>query len=320
MDLELLKTFGEALFLIHTEDLDRLVRWIQRTAAAQDLTSMLQRFVRGRLRYGPAQRSDRVTGPVRGERVRFWDPAEAWHMGDLAIFPEPVMRDRVRAFTPHIGEIVRVQGGGITVRIDRRPGTQVYGTTSTQQGGQALMRWRRSVEDLVRALPDRGDESSLTDYALYCYGETVATDLLAALRQDGRFIVMEGQWFLRSLAVRFDRTQLDGLAQAMLVVTDKPMTAAELLPLVPPPVAAGAAGLFGLALSLQEHPDLFANVDAGVRPRWVLSGAPSGDYTARLAAYDPETWDVLCEPGDALDAATVQRLWSLGLLPVVLAR
>ena len=182
------------------------------------------------------------------------------------------------------------------------------------------MRWRRSVEDLVRVLPDRSDESSLIDYALYRFGERVATSLLNALRQDVRFVAMEGQWFLRSLAVRSDRTQLDGLAQAMLVAADRPMTAAELLPLVPPPVAEGAAGLFGLALTLQEHPDLFANVDAGPRPRWVLTGAPSGHYTARLAAYDPETWDVLCEPGEALDAATLQRLWSLGLLPVVLAR
>jgi len=320
MDLELLQTFGEALFLVHTEDLRRLARRIQHTVAAQDLTSMVRRFVRGRLRYGPVQRGNRVTGPLHGERVRFWDPAKAWHMGDLAIFPEPVMRDRMRVFTPRIGQIVRIQGGGVTVRIDGRPGTHVYGTTSTQQGGQALMRWRRSVEDLVRVLPDRSDEASLIDYALYRFGETVATNLLSALRHDGRFVAMDGQWFLRSLAVQSDRRQLDGLAQAMLVAVDRPMTAAELLPLVPPPVAGGAAGLFGLALSLQEHPDLFANVDSGARPRWVLTSAPSGDYTARLAAYDPETWDVLCEPGEALDAATVQRLWSLGLLPAVLAR
>lgn len=320
MALELLQRYGDALFLVHTEDLNRLARWIRRTAEEQDLTSMVRRFVRGRLRYGPAQRGKLVTGPVRSELVRLWDPAKAWHMGDLAIFPESVMRDRVRAFTPRIGEIVRVQGGGVTVRIDGRPGTQVYGTASTQQGGEALMRWRRSVEDLVRALPDRSDESSLIEYALYHFGEGAATNLLGALRQDGRFIAIEGQWLLRSQAIGPDRAQLNGLARAMLVAADRPMTAAELLPLVPPPVAAGAAGLFGLALSLQERPELFSNVDAGARPRWVLSDAPPGEYTARLAAYDPETWDVLCEPGDTLDTATVQRLWSLGLLPVVLAR
>lgn len=320
MHLELLETFGEALFLVHTEDLRRLERRIQHTAAAQDLTSMARRFVRGRLRYGPVQRGKKVTGPVRGERVRFWDPAKAWHVGDLAIFPEPVVRDRMRVFTPRIGQIIRIRGGGVTVRIDGLPGTHVYGTTSTQHGGQALMRWRQSVEDLVRVLPDRSDEPSLIDYALYSFGETVATNLVSALRQDGRFVALGGQWFLRSLAVRFDRRQLDGLAQAMLVTADRPMTAGELLLLVPPPVARGAAGLFGLALSLQEHPDLFSNVDTGNRPRWVLNGAPGGDYTARLAAYDPDTWDVLCEPGEALEAATVQRLWSLGLLPAVLAR
>jgi len=242
MDLKLLQTFGEALFLVHTEDLNRLVRWIRRTAAAQDLTSMVRRFVRGRLQYGPVQRGNRVTGPVRGERVRFWDPAKAWHTGDLAIFPEPEVRDRIRVFTPRIGQIVRIHGGGVTVRIDGRQGTHVYGTTSTQQGGEALKRWRRSVEDLVRVLPDRSDEPSLIDFALYRFGERVTTDLLNALRQDGRFLAMEGQWFLRSLAVRSDRTQLVGLAQVMLMAVDRPVTAAELLPLVPPPVAGGGGG------------------------------------------------------------------------------
>lgn len=319
MDLDNLQYYGESLFLVYREDLNRLARWLQLRASAQDLTTLLRRFVRGRLRYGPVQRGTLVTDTVREGLVRFWDPSKAWQVGDLAIFPEPVMRDRVRAFTPAIGEVIRMQGNGAMVRIDGRPSPQVFGTASSQQGGSALRHWRRSVEDLVRALPDRSDELSSIDYTLYRFGEAAAANLLSALRQDIRFVTLEGQWFLRSLVVSPSPAQLDGLAYAMLLA-DRPMTVAELLPLVPPPATSGAAGRFGLSLCLQERPDLFYNVDDGARPRWALSGVPPGDYVARFAAYDPETGDVLCEPGDGLDAATVQRLWALGLLRAVVAR
>jgi len=319
MALQRLQTYGEALFDVYADDLSRLERWLRRRGSAETLTTLVRRFVRGRLRYGPERRGDHIAGPAPEDIVRFWDPAKAWRLGDLAIFPEPATQDRVRAFAPRVGQIVRVQGNAVTVRIDGRPGTQVYGTTSRDEGGHALVRWRQSVEDVVRALPYRSDEASLVDYALYCFGEAAATNLLSGLQQDVRFVVLEGQWFLRSLAAPLTRAQLEAVAEGMLGAGDAPLSVADLLPLVPPPVAPRAEGLYGLALSLREHPDLFAYVEGGMRSRWVLANPPSTEYVARLAAFDPETLEVLCEPGERLDAPTVQRLWSLDLLRTVVA-
>jgi hypothetical protein len=106
----------------------------------------------------------------------------------------------------------------------------------------------------------------------------------------------------------------------MLYAVDRPLTAAELLRWVPPPVPAGDSGLFGLVLRLYERPDLFRNVDSDARPRWVLAGPPPGDLVARYAAFDPESYALLCEPGEALAPEMVQRLWQVGLLGSVVER
>lgn len=114
--------------------------------------------------------------------------------------------------------------------------------------------------------------------------------------------------------------QLEGLAYAMVAAADRPLTVGEMLPLLPAPSSQGDAGLFGLALGLYQRPDLFLNIDSEPRPRYSLAAPPPGDYTARNAAFDPQTYGLLCEVGDTLTPETVQRLWELGLLSTVIER
>lgn len=320
------------LFAVYREDLDRLSRWIRRTGAGQTLTVLARRFTRGRLRYGPVSDKTPLPASDAPEIVRLWDPAKAWHEGDWAIFATSRASGRDQGSRPCFGEVVRVHGASVRVRRDGQPDTQVYGTTTTRGAGDAVDRWRSSIEALVTAARDRaaraepadgggdGDEAARIDYTLWIQGESIFGALLAALRHDPRFMVLEGRWFLRSLATRPSRLQMEGLARRLLVDVERPLTVDEMLPLVPPPVAAGDAGRYGLSLALGECPDLFACVVPGSWSRWVLHHPPDGTYTARLAAYDPESGVVLCEPGEVLERGIVERLWTLDLLRAVLAR
>ena len=97
----------------------------------------------------------------------------------------------------------------------------------------------------------------------------------------------------------------------------EPQAVVELLPLVHPPLADGDPGLFGLYLAMRQRDDLFANADPGQRPRWARAGPPSGSFTPRFAAYDPQTYEVLCLADQAASPQTVQRLWELDLLQAV---
>ena len=236
--------------------------------------------------------------------------------------------------------MIRVHGNGrsLLVRIDGFPGTRVYGTASRDRAIEHVVEWRKSVEDLVKFLSERTSDSTFApgegatcedgdldaeawiDYVLWQCGEGIATALVDTMRQDARFVSLEGRWFLRSLAVVPSGPQVDRLARVLLSASDHPLTVDEMLPWLPSPAAVGDAGRFGLALALFGRPDLFTNLDADTWPRWVLAGPPIGTYTARYAAFDPETMDVLCEPGESLTPGVVERLWALGLLASVVAR
>lgn len=307
-------------FCICGRDLSRIAGRIRVTRRAEDLTTLARRFIEDRLESGPP-RDAAIAHPVtEGDRVRLWDPADAWHAGDRGLFAVPAPGEASRSYSPCVGEVMQVRGKGVVVRLDGEPGTRIYGAAPALGDALGVVEWRQSIEDLVRDLLGRTDRRSRVDLVFWCYGETIVATLLTALRNDHRFVSLEGRWYLRSAATVPSVVQLDGLAHAMLSSADRPMAVSELLRWVPPPVPAGDGGLFGLALGLHQRPDVFANVDSDTRSRWVLAGPPPGAYIARYAAYDPESFALLCEPGESLDEAVVQRLWSLDFLGTVAVR
>ncbi len=301
-------------FRVCRRDLDRVARRMGRKQEAYTLTTIVRQIVRGRLRYAPERNTTLDLGDAPAP-MPIWDPGGPWQVGDWAIFATPVNRHGTGMLALSAGEVVKHSGRGVVVRIDGVRGTRVYGMAARARGDEYLDQWRRSVEDLVTMLRDRENDRSRVDYVLWKYGTGIFGAVRDALRNDTRFVVLDGGWFLKSKAVRPDSSLLEALARAILAV-DHPLTVAELLRYLPSSNV-GAPGLYGLALALHERPDLFSPIGPAPRARWVLGGPPPGSYVAHLAAYDPETGDVLCEPGDRLEADAVQRLWSLGLLAVV---
>ncbi|MGC9521324.1 MAG: hypothetical protein ACP5HG_05515 [Anaerolineae bacterium] len=312
--------FRRELFRVRTRDLDRIARRMERYGEARDLTQLLRRFVRGRLRYG-AERGDLIgVTAERGEAVRLWDPAEVWREGDWAVFAVPALRDRDRPFVPCLGEIVKVQGQGVIARVDGHAGTRVFGIATAEGRNGAVAQWRQSLEALVAKLSERDDERSRIERAIWSHGAAIASDLRAALSGDVRFVALDGRWMLRRLAVAPTGNQLEDLARRMVFDADRPLPAEELLRWLVPPKQVGDAGVFGLAIALNERPDLFARIPSGARTRWVVSALPPGPYRARFAAYDPATYELLCEPGETLSAEAAQRLWKLNLLSIIAER
>lgn len=169
----------------------------------------------------------------------------------------------------------------------------------------------------MAARRDTKDVETQVEYVILEHGERVVSQLLDALRADERFVCLAGHWFLRELAVSPTEEQLTTLAWAM-VSLEEPQSTAELVPRVEPPLAESDPGLFGLYLAMRDRPDLFENADPGQRPRWVLAGQPPGSCIPQYAAYDPETYEILCLPGKSAPPETVKRLWNLGLLKAVL--
>jgi hypothetical protein len=301
-------------FQVTEADLDRIEKHIRETSQAQELTTLAQRVVRGRLRYGPEEQSVPAQSQwTEDESVRLWDPGAQWEIGDHAIVAVGFLEEGSTVHKPFVGEITQIKEGTASVRIDALEETRKY---NTQESADTLEKWRRFVQGLVEARRGARDIETQTEYVILEHGKRVISQLLEALRTDDRFVRLAGRWFLRELVVPVTDEQLSALAWAM-VPLDEPKSTADLVPLLDPPLAEGDPGLFGLYLAMRES-DRFENADPGQRPRWVLAGPPPGTCTAQHAVYDPETYEVLCLPGESISADVVEQLWEAQLLQAVL--
>lgn len=301
-------------FQVTQADLDRIANYIRRTGQAHDLTTMARRVVRGRLRYGPETSAPVLTDWVDDASVRLWDPAGEWKVGDHVIVLHFQKKEGKWVNEPSIGEITRVEPHQVSVHLDS-------GRLTTYQralpGSEDAHNWRETVQKVVAERLRAPEPEEQAGAVLLTHGNRIAGQLLSALDADQRFVHLAGRWFLRELAVQPTDAQLASLAWAMLSL-EEPQPTEALVPLVRPPLAEGDPGLFGLYLAMQERTNLFCNVDSPQYPRWVLAGLPPGSCTPRRAAYDPETYEVLCLPGQSIPPETVRRLWDLDLLRAVM--
>lgn len=302
-------------FTVTTADLERLGDFMAETRQAHDLTALAQRIVRGRLRHGTDLTDPALKAASRGgERVRLWDPSVAWELGDRVIVAVGVAVEGRTIHAPYVGEIVSEQDNKVRIQIDALNEHRDY---SVAESSENLQKWRKFVENLVRSRRGSQDENTQMEYVLLRFGERLVTQVLNALKQDSRFIELDGRWFLRQLAAFPTEEQLGFLAWKM-VPFHEPRSTVDLVSLIQPPLAAGDAGVFGLYLALRQYPALFGNADPGLRPRWRLVGPPPGAGMARNAAYDPATYTVLCMPGETLAPELVARLWNLELLEAII--
>jgi len=304
-------------FQVTQADLDRIAAHIRDIGQAHDLTALARRVVRGRLHYGPETASTPVQpGWADDPSVRLWDPAGEWSEGDHAIVAVCFREGDRKWYEPFVGEVIKIETDKVRIQIDALGESRSY-STRARYSADDLQKWRRLVEELVEARRGTKDVKTQVEYVILEHGEWVLSQLLDGLRADERFVRLAGRWFLRELTVLLTEEQLAALAWAM-VSLEEPQPTADLIPQVTPPLAEGDLGLFGLYLAMRDHPDLFENVDPGKRPRWVLAGPPPGSCTLQHAAYDPETYEVLCLPGEPVPPEAVGRLWGLGLLKAVL--
>ncbi len=303
-------------FQVTEADLDRIEQRIRETNEAHDLTALARRVVRGRLRYGP-EKSPEVEAALKSDAsVRLWDAEEEWEAGDQVIVVARDKRKNQWFRAPYIGEVVRIREGEnrVEIRIDAKGKTITYSTKPNPAQGESYERWRRKLRDLITPLRGTRDVERQVDYVLFQH-EHASSRLVNALGADKRFVRLEGRWFLRELVVPATIEQLAALAWAMLPLEESKPTA-DLVSLVHPPLAEGDAGLYGLYLALRDSA-VFENADPGQRPRWFLAGPPPGGCTTQHAAYDPESYEVLCVAGEAISVEVGEQLWKAELLRAV---
>jgi len=299
-------------FEVTVADLDRIASYIEETGQARDLTALARRVVRGRLRHGPETSPAAQPTWAKDPSVRVWDPGGIWHDGDRVIVARHLPGRIYRAV---VGRIVRVDSKGMEVELDQ--GARLVTFLRAPPGSEKARNWHALVESAIENTLRSPQLELQIEGIILRHGERIVSQLFDSLQGDPRFVELHARWFLLDLAAFPTDHQLIALAWAMLQGED-PQPTEAVIPLAQPPLAEGDPSLFGLYLALRARPDLFINVSPGQRPSWTVAGPPPGGFIPRYAAYDPNTYEILCLPGQRTDENIVQRLWKLDLLRVVI--
>ncbi len=302
-------------FAVSTTDLDAIADQIETSRQAMDLTSIGRHLARVWLTSPPGPGATSTPHWAKDPSVRVWDPAGHWSVGNRAIVACFEQTQQGYQMRVRVGSIVKVVEGKATIRLDGRKEPAKY--SLARPGSTDAETWRKTVEEEAAKLQRGPYLEDRVEAGLAKHGERVFSLTLEALQGDPRFVSVADRWYLAKLTTAPSEEQLGALAWKM-VRWSTPQTTEALLPQVRPPLSRGAPGLFGLELALRQHPELFKYVSSQQPSGWVLAGPPPGSFKANCAAYDPETYDVLCQAGDSVPPEVVAKLWASRLLGAVL--
>lgn len=300
-------------FNVTTADLIRIADYIGRTEKADDLGSLVKRVVRGRLRYGRDNSAVIATTATTtaSTSVKLWDPVGTWQIGDHAIV---LILRKPRVYEALIGEVKIVAQDRVVFHLPSENRSIAF--ARAEPGSELGRKWHAKVREVAAQKREAQDEAERLDLIVLEYGSHIAEQLLTALRKDERFMLLSGRWFLRELAELPSDEQMAALAWSLLAAPE-PQSTEALFDQMVETAAVGDAGLFGLYLALQQRPEVFGNTEPGKRPLWKIVGPPPGSFVPQHAAYDPESYEILCMPGETTQAEVVARLWETELLTAV---
>ena len=305
--------YWSKLFAITQADLARLATQMRESGTAMTPTDLARDVIRARLQTEPQPWSEPAPSrDLSSWIVRQWDPGATWCEGDrvIVVVASP---SQERPYAPCVGEVIHVEDDRLVVDIDGMTASQVF-----EQGSGAQARESQATEAEMLGVGQRFDEDAQIDFVLWRYGPWAVGRLLYALDADSRFVELEGSWFLRTLAIRPSGSMLARLSATMFEQNSGPLRLDGVVAVLSMAGSAQAAARFGLAQALGERPGLFENIGSAARPLWTPAGPPPLVFTARHAVYDPETYVVLCVPGETLSAEVARQLWRADLLRAAL--
>jgi hypothetical protein len=143
-------------------------------------------------------------------------------------------------------------------------------------------------------------------------GDRILSLLAAALEFDPRFAGLEGKWFLLERLPRIDHATLQNVYRLLL---QNPSSSSDEILSVLKEDSSTDQTLWKMALHTALHcsPERFENSGTLTHPQWKARLPDFEQAEVTHYAYDPQTYEVLCRPGQRLSEKKAKRLWELGI-------
>jgi hypothetical protein len=302
-------------FDITQDDLTRVAERLERDGSPQDLKSIALRIVRGRIEHGQDY-SPAVFIKITGKQlVRLWDPAGQWQIGDTVLVA--TFRKNSPFREAFLGEIVieSYQKEGEkdkTARIKIPELDEEKDFILRPAGSKEAIKWHEAVREVVKSKLRSSSINQQAEGIILKHGERILSRLAETLQLDSRFTMLEGKWYVTEKLPRIGGEDLQTVHRAL--VQNPSITEKEILSVVRPDTQTDKTLLrMAVHTALEQMPERFENTGTPARPQWKARLPEPGQAEVTHYAYDPETYLILCRPGQRLNQKNAQRLQELNL-------
>lgn len=302
-------------FTITQNDLIRIADKMLRDQKPQDLKTIAIRIIKGRLEHGhdisPAALQN-LTGKAS---VRLWDPEENWQIGEL------VLVARLNAYNslyePFLGKIISISSEYVELYIEEMQESVTYGrllpgTKVTKKHGAKADIWRNTVKEAVTKKLQSKDLASQAEGIFLQYGEKILNSIISSLESDKNFIGLGDSWYLTSELFQCNPSKLKNLYNNFLKQDVFSLEEAVMYYLE------GERSNYiiwqmSIRAGLDMMPERFESIGNSLHPQWRVLPPTPEKAKVKYHAYDPNTYEVLCLPGQLLEVEKANRLMDLNL-------
>ena len=167
---------------------------------------------------------------------------------------------------------------------------------------------------LIRARIEQGSGNvdEQVESVLFKHGERILGRLAEKMQADPRFMGLEGKWFLTD---KLPRIGGDAIRRVHRLLLQNPSSTEDEVLSVLKETGSTEKTILRLALhsALSQTPERFESVGTSARPQWKARLPEIEQAEVTHYAYDPQTYEVLCRPGQRLSQKKAKRLQELDL-------
>ena len=160
--------------------------------------------------------------------------------------------------------------------------------------------------------PDSDNVDEQAEGILFKHGERILGRLAEKLRSESRFTGLEDKWFLTDKLPQIDG---DALRRVHRLLLQNPSSTLDEVLSALKETGSTDKTILRMALhsALSRSPERFENMGTPAHPQWKARLPEIEQAEVIHYAYDPQTYEVLCRPGQRLSQKKAKRLQELNL-------
>jgi hypothetical protein len=256
---------------------------------------------------------------VQEKHVLSWDEEEKWCIGCQVLVARNIKSKYgfENEIVPFIGTVVDIRDRMFYIQINS--GIVKFG--QVESGSDDAKKYYENVrqsiwvrENKQREQSGRANIEEQENIVLLKHGAHIASRIRDVLESDHRFASLSHRWYLQKWIPEISRDELKKAHRQILKASQQTtlLQLSEQIQGIPD----GDIGEISLIQALSKTPDLFQPSEDG----WQAVPIPLPTWQQAIVthyAYDPNSYEILCRPGQRLSQKQAHRLQELELYPHV---